>query len=73
MIEGSIEVGGEYWKGTIRYRVVRVQEHAGTSKIWVRRSDGANVTHGQAETWEYEGEFRLKFRPVTSAVASEVN
>lgn len=60
---GTIEVGSEFVNGT-RVRVVRVQAHAGTSKVWYRRSDGKNITLGVSETWEYEGEFRMKFSPV---------
>lgn len=58
-----IEVGREYEIGSRRIRVVRVQEHEGTSKVWYRNSDGRNITHQCSETWEYEDEFVSKWTP----------
>lgn len=61
---GSIEVGSEFLNGGIRSRVVRVVEHEGTTKVWTKRSDGSAITHGIYETWDYEDDFRAKYRPV---------
>jgi hypothetical protein len=56
-------------RGDQTWRVVRVMSHAGTSKIWIVKKDGQVVTDRQFDTWEYEGEFRLKYDEVQSAAS----
>lgn len=64
MFDGCIDVGNEFTKHGTRFRVTRIVDCAGIRKVWIVRSDGANITDRQKDTWEYEESFREKFDPV---------
>jgi hypothetical protein len=61
----EIEVGREYVSDAgLAVRVIWIRTHAGTTKVWYRRSDGKDITDQISETWRYLDEFLAAFRPV---------